>query len=465
VRLVTIGGVGEYSLGGRLDTSSNSEAIAGFIAFAVVIGVLCLLIVFTIVFSRWYRKRQLRLKQLEDIKRRIAPAIIEILSEMHGGQFIVPRNIALEHLKGLETLGTGKFGIVIKGILNEYDDNQIPGYAVAMKIPKDEFSQQQREELKFEAAIMAQFTHPNVVGLIGQVSEKVEFKVDGQPDEVLDIFILVSQYCEFGSMLSWLKQGGRNATAPQLTLMLLDVARGMTYLSTLGIVHRDLAARNVLVASDLSCKIADFGFARHTVTGETFENDEKFKVAVLWVAPEAYHTRCFTSKSDVWSFAVLAHEVFSFGMTPYEENQQVRDNNIFVILDGGYRLPQQTLCTDEIYQHMLYSWSPDPKDRPDFPEWKNVLRRVYHTTLSYDVPESRLPIQTTVKLINSEQAFERGPTGSIIMHDKPALTVAADGPNTGYIYHKMGIMADSDLQSDNFSSTSGLLVFMFGLFD
>ena len=42
---------------------------------------------------------------------------------------------------------------------------------------------------------MAQLSHPNIVGLIGQVC-------DG------DLFFLVVQYCENGSLLAWVKDNG-----------------------------------------------------------------------------------------------------------------------------------------------------------------------------------------------------------------------------------------------------------------
>ena len=48
----------------------------------------------------------------------------------------------------------------------------------------------------------------------------------------------------------------------QLARMLLGVGEGMRYLADKQFVHRDLAARNVLVAEDLTCKIADFGMSR-----------------------------------------------------------------------------------------------------------------------------------------------------------------------------------------------------------
>jgi hypothetical protein len=51
------------------------------------------------------------------------------------------------------------------------------------------------EEMKAEAAIMAQFSHSNVIGLIGLVNEG-------------DMFLVIVQYCEHGSLLVWLGEQG-----------------------------------------------------------------------------------------------------------------------------------------------------------------------------------------------------------------------------------------------------------------
>lgn len=41
-----------------------------------------------------------------------------------------------------------------------------------------------------------------------------------------------------------------------------QICRGMAYITSLGVIHRDLATRNVLLTSEMTAKICDFGMAR-----------------------------------------------------------------------------------------------------------------------------------------------------------------------------------------------------------
>lgn len=88
------------------------------------------------------------------------------------------------------------------------------------------------------------------------------------------------EYAEFGSLLEHLRkfhkqikenQGavgylrGKEKASLDHSVILsfaLQIAKGMTYLSSHRLVHRDLAARNILLAKNMVCKISDFGLTR-----------------------------------------------------------------------------------------------------------------------------------------------------------------------------------------------------------
>ena len=100
------------------------------------------------------------------------------------------------------------------------------------------------ESLMQEASLMAQLRHPNIISLVGVCTA-------GEPKT------LVLQFCEHGSLLSFLKRhtGFSSLQHKSKFQILLDIATGMDFLSRLHIVHRDLAARNVLLGADYVCKV------------------------------------------------------------------------------------------------------------------------------------------------------------------------------------------------------------------
>jgi serine/threonine protein kinase len=106
------------------------------------------------------------------------------------------------------------------------------------------------DELVREATVMAQVTgHKNLVALIGVVTS-------GAP-----LLLLVS-LCDNGSVLDYVKEqkaGGSTVPVAVKQRMAFEIAAGMAHLAAARFIHRDLAARNVLVDSQVTCKVADFG--------------------------------------------------------------------------------------------------------------------------------------------------------------------------------------------------------------
>jgi Eph receptor A8 len=99
-------------------------------------------------------------------------------------------------------------------------------------------------DLMREAAMLAQFQHPNVVSLVGVCT-------------VGSSAMLVMQLCEHGSLRAFLRS---HTDFNELRLrskvrILLDIAEGMSYLASKHVVHRDLSARNILVGGDFVCKV------------------------------------------------------------------------------------------------------------------------------------------------------------------------------------------------------------------
>jgi serine/threonine protein kinase len=277
-----------------------------------------------------------------------------------------PRELKRSNVVLLEQVGQGAFGAVWKAMLDESSTTGSPEYQVAAKTVRGD-SAEGRVDLTTEAVVMAQLAgHRNLVSIIGVVTS-------GNP------LILVLSYCDHGSMLGHLKKkiAAGNAVADQHKLdFAAQTAKGMAHLSGRNFIHRDLAARNVLLtsgqsASNLVCKVADFGLSRvgngkqmHSTGGEDYYRSQKGVFPVRWTAPEAMESLMFNQASDVWSFGVVLIELTQDGDQPYHS---LRGNGDVVALTmSGKRHQQPPGCSTGLYAIMLRCWDSEPANRPTF---------------------------------------------------------------------------------------------------
>ena len=115
-----------------------------------------------------------------------------------------------------------------------------------------------------------------------------------------------------------------------------DVASGMEYLVSKGILHRDLASRNVLLTQadgpPWTAKVSDFGLSRQLYGTTTYKQSSRnARLPARWMAPECFNG-IFSVQSDVWAFGITAWEIFSFGELPYSD---VDDEKLLDLLRSG----------------------------------------------------------------------------------------------------------------------------------
>lgn len=218
---------------------------------------------------------------------------------------IEPKEISRARIQTLETLGEGEFGLVTKALM----DTPKGKILVAVKELKGEASEQDRVSLLKEAMVTAQFRHKNVVMLMGVVTK-------GTP------ILCVLSFNDGGAVRGYLKQKKEEITATpiadrspddprltqapfsELTLYVLQTARGLEYLATKHFIHRDVAARNLLLHTEPdgshTVKISDFGMTRFQTSSYYKVTDTSDRVPIRWTAIEALTDQKFSRRLGVW---------------------------------------------------------------------------------------------------------------------------------------------------------------------
>jgi serine/threonine-protein kinase OSR1/STK39 len=193
-------------------------------------------------------------------------------------------------------IGFGAFGYVnVARVLR----GRHKGERVAIKsIDLEQFPDSNLEEIRKEIQIMRLSYHENVV------SYHVCFLVD------MNLW-LVMPVLEGGSVANVIKTkfpcGIKDESI--IATILMKTLEGLSYFHMNNQIHRDIKAGNILVDSDGSVFISDFGVAAKLKEGKSAKT---LVGSPCWIAPEVIDSERrhgYDFKADVWSLGITAIEL------------------------------------------------------------------------------------------------------------------------------------------------------------
>ncbi|KAI3742806.1 hypothetical protein L1987_60502 [Smallanthus sonchifolius] len=197
-------------------------------------------------------------------------------------------------------LGEGGFGTVYKGYIDENVRVGLKSLPVAVKVLNKEGLQGHREWLT-EVNFLGQLRHPNLVKLIGYCCED-------------DHRLLVYEFMFRGSLENHLF---RKTSAPlswsTRMMIALGAAKGLAFLHNAErpVIYRDFKTSNILLDSDYTAKLSDFGLAKAGPQGDETHVSTRVMGTYGYAAPEYVMTGHLTARSDVYSFGVVLLELLT----------------------------------------------------------------------------------------------------------------------------------------------------------
>ena len=202
----------------------------------------------------------------------------------------------------LELIGTGGMAVVYKARCHRL--NRL----VAIKILKDEFSQDEEFRRRFhaEGEAVAMLSHPNIVQVYDvSSSDNANFIVM----ELID-GISLKQYMEKKGVLNW----------KETLHFAMQIAKGLEHAHSRGIIHRDIKPHNVMVLKNGSVKVMDFGIARVMSKSNTLTKEALG--SVHYISPEQAKGGHTDNRSDIYSLSVVMYEMMA-GRPPYDGESPV----------------------------------------------------------------------------------------------------------------------------------------------
>uniref|UniRef100_A0A0E0AS15 non-specific serine/threonine protein kinase n=1 Tax=Oryza glumipatula TaxID=40148 RepID=A0A0E0AS15_9ORYZ len=265
---------------GARKRKSKACAMAGI--GASILGLAALIGIFVLI-----KKRKTMLQQQEDL------GLHNLLRRPYVFNYIELK-LATDHFSPENIIGEGGYGQVYKGKL-------IDGRLIAVK-QLSQSSHQGKSQFVTEVATISTVQHRNLVKLHGCYTDS-------------NTPLLVYEYLENGSLDGALfGDVSLNLDWPTRFEIILGIARGLTYLheeSNVRIVHRDIKASNVLLDTDLTPKISDFGLAKFYDEKKTHVSTTKIAGTFGYLAPEYAMKGHLTAKADVFAFGVVTLETIA----------------------------------------------------------------------------------------------------------------------------------------------------------
>ncbi|KAL1289190.1 hypothetical protein HN51_057841 [Arachis hypogaea] len=216
-----------------------------------------------------------------------------------------------------------------------------------------------------EATLLSHLHHPNVIKLVAACRKP-------------PVYCIITEYLSEGSLRAYLhKLQHKPMSLQKLITFALDIARGMEYIHSQGVIHRDLKPENVLIDEDSHLKIADFGIACEEVVCDLLADDPG---TYRWMAPEMIKRKSYGRKVDVYSFGLMLWEMLT-GTIPYEEMTPIQA--AFAVVNKNSRPVIPSDCQPAMRALIEQCWSSQPDKRPDFWQIVKVLEQ-FESSLAQD---------------------------------------------------------------------------------
>jgi serine/threonine-protein kinase len=296
---------------------------------------------------------------------------------------------------------------------------------VAVKIMHAHLAQDEQFVERFirEAKAAAALSHPNIVAVQDQ----------GWNQSGIPAVFIVMELVDGHTLREYLNERGSIPIADGIKF-LLPVLSALGAAHKLGIVHRDVKPENILVSKEGRIKITDFGLAKGALIGSTMTAESSVILgSVSYLSPEQVSRGIADSRSDVYSAAITAFEIFT-GKKPFEGDEPIQ----IAFMHVNSRVPRMSTLISDVPQaldDLIYAaTSVDPDERPrDCQLFHTQLLAISHS-LNPSAPQMSLELDIPIAPMREKpKRKQRRSLSQITEKISLATPIAQDKENTAQV--------------------------------
>ncbi|XP_030540415.1 putative serine/threonine-protein kinase-like protein CCR3 [Rhodamnia argentea] len=291
-------------------------------------------------------------------------------------------------------IGAGSFGVVYRGKLPDGGEVAIKRGETGSKAKK---FQEKESAFDSELAFLSRLHHKHLVRLVGYCTEK-------------DERLLVYEYMRNGALYDHLHDKNNvkisssvlNSWKMRIKIA-LDAARGIEYLHSYAdppIIHRDIKSSNILLDSNWTARVSDFGLSlmdhhhRHHQQRESDSDQRPMAAAgtIGYIDPEYYGLNVLTAKSDVYGLGVVLLELLTGKKAIFKEGEgegatpvsvvdyavpAIMAGEVARVLDGRVAAPEkaEAEAVELVAYTAMHCVNLEGKDRPTMSDIAANLER------------------------------------------------------------------------------------------
>ncbi|CAH1111286.1 unnamed protein product [Psylliodes chrysocephalus] len=312
-----------------------------------------------------------------------------------GLPLLIQRTLA-KQISLVECIGKGRYGEVWRGIWH--------GESIAVKIffSRDEASWSRETEI-YSTILLR---HENILGYIGS---------DMTSRNSCTQLWLITHYHSLGSLYDYLNY--TSLSHQQLMRLCLSLANGLVHLHTEifgtqgkpAIAHRDIKSKNILVKSNGTCCIADFGLAvTHFQTTDELDIGSNPRVGTKrYMSPEVLDETIRMDHFDSFRRA----DIYALGLVYWEMCRRTISNGIaedykppffdVVPSDPSFEDMRKVVCVDQQRPSLPNRWTSDTL----LSGMSKLMKECWHQNSTVRLPALRIK-KTLLKLASSDTVIK-----------------------------------------------------------